>query len=205
MNSKINTQHGFTLLEILIALFIFAILAALMANALQTMMRAMSGVERQAGQLRQLQFALLVLSRDIEQAVNRPIRNAGGQEELAFIGTHDTVTFTHMGTAHDADGVAKSAMQRVQYMFANGELSRLIWPVLDRAPATLSQRRLLLEKLDEVRFEYLGEDNKFYSSWPLTSKPSVPLPLAIRVFVSIPSWGKMSQLYVIPTQPVSKK
>jgi general secretion pathway protein J len=200
-----KTNRGFTLLEILVALFIFAILAALMASALRTIINAVSGVERQAGQLRQLQFALLVLSRDIEQTVNRSIRNTGGQEELALIGTHDTLSFTHMGSANDAAGAAKSSMQRVQYVFGNGSLSRFVWPVLDQAPSTVSQGRLLLNKLGEGRFEYLSEDNKFYSSWPLTSQPSLSLPLAIRVFISIPSWGKISQLYVIPTQPISKK
>ena len=200
-----HKSKGFTLLEILVALFIFAILAMLMSNALKTIINAVSGVESKASQLRQLQFALLILSRDIEQAADRPIRNTFGQQEGALIGTHDSMKFTHMGLASDAEGVGKSAMQRVQYIFANGALLREVWPVLDLAPSTIAKGQPLLDKLEEVRFEYLSDDNKFYSSWPLTEKPSLSLPLAIRVFFSIPTWGKMSQLYVIPTQSSQKK
>src|SRR5437762_2019018 len=90
---------GFTLLEILIALFIFTILSFLLTAALRTVINAQSGTEDKALRLRELQMILLTMSRDIEQTVNRPITNAVGKEEAAFVGTENGFVFTHTGFA----------------------------------------------------------------------------------------------------------
>lgn len=205
MQRQLNKLTGFTLFEILIALFIFSILSVLMIAGLRTVINAESGVEKNAVRFRQLQFALLILSRDIEQAVDRPIWNASTKEDPAFIGTPSSFTFTHLGFANNFDGVAKSTMQRTQYLFQGDSLTRVTWPVLDRAPTTQTYQHALLSEVSEVRFEYLGEKNRFYPSWPLSVNPSMALPLAIRVYLSFSTWGKMSALYVLPTQSISKQ
>src|SRR5579862_9001716 len=95
-----KNKHGFTLLEILIALFIFSIVSMIMVGALHTVFNSQSTTAKHAAALTKLQIAFLLMSHDLEQTINRPITNAKGIVEAPFVGTHDTVTFTHAGAAN---------------------------------------------------------------------------------------------------------
>lgn len=192
--------EGFTLLEILIALFIFTILSTIMAAALRSVINSQSGTEKKAERLRQLQMAVLMLSRDIEQAVNRPILSALGKEEAAFIGTPRNFIFTHAGFANLTSYHARSTLQRTEYSWNEDTLSRLTWPVLDQAPQTKAHTKQLLTNVSDVHFEYLTNSGRFSDHWPLDNDDSQPLPRAIRIYVTISQWGKLSQLYIIAAQ-----
>ncbi|MBX3709948.1 MAG: type II secretion system minor pseudopilin GspJ [Gammaproteobacteria bacterium] len=191
---------GFTLLEVLIALFIFTILSMILVTALHSVIQSQAGTENKAGRLRQLQITLLIMARDIEQTVNRPVLNHLGKEEAAFVGAPRKFAFTHTGFANPIGTFARSTLQRTGYIWNEAVLSRMTWPVLDQAPQTQAHNRRLLTNVSDAHFQYLGEDGRFYDHWPLEGGGNQPLPRAIRVYLSIPHWGKLSQLYVIPVQ-----
>src|SRR5579863_7801843 len=90
-------KKGFTLLEILIALFVLTILSFMMARALHTVLSAQTITEKNAARFSALQIALLILDQDISQTVNRPIKNAFNQEENAVVGNSQSISFTHLG------------------------------------------------------------------------------------------------------------
>ena len=68
-------QQGFTLLELVIAIGIFAIMSAMAYGGLNTALNTREHADSQAERLAQLQKAMLILGRDIEQAINRPVQN----------------------------------------------------------------------------------------------------------------------------------
>lgn len=191
-----KNNRGFTLMEILVALFIFTILSMLMTTALRTVINAQSGSEDKAERLRKLQIALLIVSRDIEQAIDRPIVNSSGKEEAAFIGGNKGFALTHTGGAS-----MHSALQRTGYSWNEDSLFRLTWPVLDQTPETKVRKRVLLNDVVEARFQYLDEEGHFRDAWPLEGETKQPLPRGVRIYLTFAHWGKMSQLYLIPVQP----
>jgi general secretion pathway protein J len=195
-------QKGFTLLEILIALFIFAIISLILANALRSVINTQTSTEHNAERLRGVQIALLLLSRDLEQAVNRPVLNIAGQEDKAFMGTPTSITFTHAGFANPISNLTRSNLQRTRYFVDDNALFRMSWAALDLAPQSKSQSRRLLNKVSSVTFQYLDKNGKFLSHWPLEGDVRQPLPRAVRVQLTISNWGTISQLYVIPMQPM---
>lgn len=192
-------NQGFTLLEILIALFIFTIVATLLANILHQMITVESRTEERASHLRELQTALLIFSRDVEQAINRPIRNAGGIEEPAFIGTSRDVTFTRTGVANPAGDALQSSLQRVEYFKESGNFFRKTWAALDQAPNTPSHTRRLLTDVNTLSFEYVGKED-VYTHWPVDEEMNDSLPRAVRIKLTVKQWGTISQLYVIPVR-----
>lgn len=196
-----TSQYGFTLLEILIALFIFTILSMILVNALHNVINVQSRTERSAERLRNLQMSLVIMSRDIEQTVNRPILNTAGKEEPAFQGTSHGFIFTHTGLANPTGMLAKSALERTQYSWSDHVLSRITWAVLDEAPSSQSHTRQLLTEVDEAHFEYLDKEGRFQNTWPLQGDSSQILPRAVRVYLTIENWGTITQLYVIPAKP----
>ena len=193
-------NRGFTLLEILVALFVFAILSLILSSALRNVISAQIGTEKNAERLRALQITLLLMSRDVEQIVSRPIKTAAGKDEKAFIGTSQGFTLTHTGIANPTGYAKQSALQRTRYLYHDNRLWRAVWPVLDQAPQTIAHSRLLLSGVMDVRFDYLDKDKHFQSTWPLEGSDPHLLPRAIKVTLSISEWGRISQIYVLPTQ-----
>jgi general secretion pathway protein J len=196
---KHNKTQGFTLLEILIALFIFSILSLILVGALQNVISAQTGTEKNAERLRTVQMALLIISRDIEQTINRPIVVAG-QEELPFMGTEHQFTLTHAGFANPTGNVLRSTLQRANYAWEGQTLWRTTWNVLDRvSDQSLPSRRALLEVID-ARFQYLDKEGRFHDNWPTQREAQEALPRAVKIELTFQGWGKLSQLYVISAQ-----
>lgn len=189
---------GFTLLEVLIALFIFTIVSIIMVSGLRTVLNSQSVTEKQANHLSELQMALLLVSRDFEQAINRPITNAKGAIDSALIGTPRNVAFTHAGLANPLGQLQRSTLQRTQYELDKQNFIRETWPVLDQVPKTPSSQRILLDYVTDVRFEYLDYQGRFQNNWPPPESTQANLPRAIRISLTLQNWGKISQLYLLP-------
>jgi general secretion pathway protein J len=196
--TPIKHKQGFTLIEILIALFIFAIISMILVAALRSVIEAEAGTERNAERLRTVQMALLLISRDMEQSVARPVLNASGGEEVAFIGTPHDVTFTHIGFVTVPGTVAKSSLERTRYTWHDNALWRVSWQAVDSAPRTATHERLLLSNVEAVDFQYMDNQQHFYRSWPGSAQNKQPLPKAVRMVLILSNWGRLSQLYVIP-------
>lgn len=200
-NKRLITQRGFTLMEILIALFIFTLLSMMFVTALHSVMNAASGTEQSAARLQELQRTLLIVSRDIEQTLNRPIVGNNGREEVAFKGEQRVFSFTHGGIADPMGAMRRSSLQRVTYYWKEKHLYRVTWPVLDLAPETKYAERMLMDNVEDAQFRYVDNDGKLQRDWPSkeSAKPT-PLPKAVYFELTLKNWGKIKQLYVIPAQ-----
>lgn len=199
MNNK--RLAGFTLLEILIALFIFTILSMMMTGALHTVINADSGAERSAERLRELQITLVRISRDVEQIVNRPVQSNDGQSAAAFYGTTKGFTFTHGGLAGQSQ--QHHVLQRTQYNWHENSLWRMASAVLDPAPNSPGpSRRRVLANVTDAQFEYLDDKKNFTANWPAGGGANKALPRAIRMTLTLKDWGTIRQIYVIPAQNI---
>lgn len=196
---KMRGQKGFTLMEILIALFVFTIISMILTSALRSVIDAHAGAEKNAARLRELQMVVLLMSRDIEQTVNRPVLNTSAKEDEVFSGTPQGCTFTRTGYANPEAAVARSSLQRTGYVWRDDALWRVSWDVLDLAPDSRPRSRRLLGGVTAVRFEYLDKDKRFHKGWPINGDDQ-PLPRAVRVVLTLKDWGQISQLYLVPAQ-----
>lgn len=193
-----HKANGFTLFEVLIALFIFTIVSIMIVSGLRIVLNSQTVTEKKSTQLADLQMTLLLLSRDIEQAINRPITNAKGGREPSLVGTSDTLTLTHTGFANPIGQLQRSTLQRSQYRFNGHTLLRETWEVLDQTAKSLPHARVLLDTLSEIQFEYLTSQGRYTNNWPDGASASA-LPKGIRVHLTIKHWGKLTQFYLLPT------
>jgi general secretion pathway protein J len=198
-----RNKLGFTLLEILIALFIFTIVSMIMVSTLHTVFDSQATTAKNAEKLSKLQLCLLLMSRDFEQAIDRPITNAKNMDESAFVGSPRSVAFTHGGWVNPKAEEQRGTLQRTEYSIENHRLVRSTWSVLDQSAKTIPNKRMLYDKVSDLRFEYLDEEGKFQNNWPKENSP-VPLPVAIRVSIILENWGKITQLYLLKGQNVFK-
>ncbi len=185
-------NSGFTLLEILVAMAVFAIMAGMAYAGLHTVLETRSSTEARAESLAQWQRFVYTLNEDLAQAIPRGVRDEFGSEQLAFIGGNDSRLLTLTRSVADWSGQSmRSRMQRVEYLLEADGLYRLVWPVLDRTQQSQPRRRKLLtaEKI-ELRF-YGGE---WGSVWPASGGG---LPKAVEASVQLPDLGDLRRVFTV--------
>lgn len=183
-------QSGFTLLEILIAMAVFAIMAAMAYAGLGAVLNARESTEKRSEILAQWQQTLYLLNEDLTQAVPRSVRDEFGSNQPAFRGGLGDELLTLTRNAADwPQASARSQLQRVSYRFENGVLYRQVWTILDRTQQTQSRRRELLNAENaEVRF--YGEE--WGASWPMGGGG---LPKAVEVKISLAGLGDIRRMF----------
>jgi general secretion pathway protein J len=196
-------QRGFTLLELLVALFIFAVLTALGYTAITQALENRDRVRTQQLRLNEVQTAMRVLVQDFAQLAPRPVRDfvgAADEPALRAPGTGTTlVAFTRNGLANPA-GIARPTLERVEYALEAETLQRLSWPVLDRTQAVTPRRQPLLTGVRSVRLRYMDAARQWLDQWPPVSTPRPPAqqlrmrPIAVEVTLETTDFGRIVRL-----------
>lgn len=198
-------QHGFTLIELMIALAIFAVLSAMTYGGLRAVLNARNHSDQQTERLAALQTALVVMGRDIEQATPRSIRDIGSGGQPAMMGGGNNTAsasgamleFTRSGWRNPA-GRARSNLQRVAYTVQNKQLLRMTWMALDQAPNQLPQTTVLLDKVNGLEIRFLDQQMRWQLLWPLATTDTaaqVILPRAVEINIDVEGWGRIPRLF----------
>ena len=130
---------GFTLLEVLVAVGIFALFSAMAYGSLLRILDTRDRLEAERDFWRTVSLSLMQVEDDLAQARPRTVRGTDGLVRPAFRGQpvdsralgEPSLEFTRGGQVVLGDG-ARSDMQRVGYQLREGTLSRLVWPALDQ-------------------------------------------------------------------------
>jgi len=197
-----TASPGFTLLELLVALAIFGLLATMSYSGLRVILEQQSGIAVEAERLSELQKIYMLMQRDIEQAVDRPVRDEYGDEQPALVGA-DTLQLTRGGWSNPA-ARTRSSLQRVGYVFEDDQLVRYAWAVLDRAQDSEPLRQPLTASIEQLQLRYLAANNEWRGQWPDTlqnADPAVPaqaLPRAVEVTLEHAHYGQLVWLFRLP-------
>ena len=207
MRSGSTVCRGFTLLELLVALAIFGLLAAMSYGGLQAVLVQQSHTEQAADRLGELQKMYLVMQRDIEQIVPRFVRDEFGDAQQPLIGG-DTLRLTRGGWRNPA-GRQRSTLQRIGYAYEEQQLVRYTWSVLDRAQDSEPLKQPLIEDVERLQLRYLESNDVWKEQWPdaadlvdnevaegLLGLPA--LPKAIEVTIEHKMYGTLVWLFQLP-------
>lgn len=204
---------GFTLLELLIAIALFALLGLATYRMLEVVMRSDEVVRSQEIQLRQISRALWRLERDLVQAMPRPVRDGYGDEQNAFVGqlagAEDGVAMelTRSGWRNPT-GMRRANLQRVRWRLSGDNLERLYWVVLDRDIDSQPRVQQVLDNVIELRLRYLDAENSWHEEWPPfdfgrgdPEEQARRLPLAVEVSFDHQRYGTITRLLRLPEGP----
>ena len=151
-----SAEHGFTLIEVMIALAIFAMIAVAGVSILSFSVRAGAAADSRLDGSAALARTVALLSADLGQAVDRPTRDEGGAVRPAFTGEDGAAATPMLALVHggwsNLDGSARPGLQKVAYRLDNGALERIAWPQLDGA-APLAPA-VLMTGVADVRLRY---------------------------------------------------
>jgi general secretion pathway protein J len=201
--------RGFTLLELLVALFIAAVMFAMGYGAITQALTSRDSLKEQQAHLLELQTAVRVLEQDFMQLAPRPVRQAIGDEPAqpallgAVPGVQPIVALTRGGWANPA-GLQRPGLQRVAYFLENGTLRREYWNVLDPTLASTTTKRDLMTHVKAVTLRYLDQAHQWQEQWPpgtaaiRTQEWTLrQRPLAVEITLDTEGWGKVVRIIEI--------
>lgn len=188
---------GFTLLEMVVAVAIFAVMAGIAYGGLNQTIKTGNQVSESNQRLSELQFALSYFSRDWLQVSSRKIRNQYGDEESNIIIADNSVSFTHGGWSNLLQ-IKRSNLQRVQYLLIDTNLIRRHWVSLDQGIGEEPLESILLHNVSALEIGFIDAFEKQIDSWPKELIQDGSRPIALIISVEIAQLGKTWRYLEIP-------
>jgi general secretion pathway protein J len=203
MNAR---ARGFTLIEMVVAIAIFAVLGTMTYAAMMGMMRQQEATADTLERFRELQQAITLISRDLEQATPRPIRGASHGEPLpAFVagGFLDRPLEFTRGGVRNPMGHRRASLQRVAYGLDGDRLLRYSWLVLDRAQDSEPLASPLLDDVALIEFRYMDAAGEWHEQWPpVRGEPGedslMLMPRGVELRLELEDWGTIRRVMELP-------
>lgn len=173
-------EAGFTLVELIVALALFGLIAVAGLALVESVLRVQSRTDGRLDRIADVQRAMYVVTSDLQQLAAGPIA-----------GTSTTLAFRRHAAALDGRG------QEMRYLAGTGTLERAAG---DAGP------QVLLERVDAIRWRYYAAGEGWRDSWPISPQQAklwpraVSVEMVLRPLGSGPA-GRLRRVVDLPVQP----
>jgi general secretion pathway protein J len=192
-----SAQFGLTLVELIVAVALLALLTVMAYRGLDSMTRAN---DRTLAESERWRAATLLLERfgtDVSQPARRPVRGPSGVPLPAWWGRAMTEPD---GADAQFEFSRKSPPgrdeSRLGYRLRGGTVELMVWRVLDRAPASAAEVYPLLDNVRALRFRHLDAQGAWQDQWPLTD--AEPLPRAVSIELTLAEGLSVKRIFALP-------
>jgi general secretion pathway protein J len=186
---RLPKAAGFTLVELLIALSILALVATLGYRALASITDSEAQLTAEARHWRNLDGLFARFESDVREAVPREVRTGSGSEPAWFGSVEGSgnaeLRFSRAGPEFAVE--PGSGGQRIGYRLRNGAVEVLYWPRLDQPETVPPQAYALADGIQRFHVSYLDARGGWRDRWPVLGEP--PVPRAVYVAMTLAGGG----------------
>jgi general secretion pathway protein J len=189
-----GAERGFTLVEMLVALAIFGMLASSAVVLLGVAVRAQETADAKLEGAAALRRAGAMLAADLAQAAPRIHRDSGGMPHPAFVGGEGQevlIALVRRGWDNHG-GAARSSLQKVEYRLAEDRIERIAYPMVDGAAPLAPVPLVAGVRTAGLRFR--DADGQWRERWD-PSNPAA-LPRAVELVIEAEGVGRLRQLFL---------
>jgi general secretion pathway protein J len=198
---------GFTLIEQLVAIVIFAVLSGIAYRALSVVLDSRRHIDRENHKWREVALFLARLEQDVATAVPRPVRDAGDAVAPAEAGTpvparmqDGLLVLTR--TAFAAAPGATESPRRLGYRLRGYTVELIMWTVLDQGPRTEPTVVAALRDVKQMEVRFLDRRGQWHAQWPPTGagSPQRAVPAGVEVALTLTSGERLVRLMPTATR-----
>ncbi|AOT06749.1 type II secretion system minor pseudopilin GspJ [Pseudoalteromonas luteoviolacea] len=194
-------QVGFTLLEVMVALVILAFIVTASHQILDTSIMAKEASDETIAELEGLQTTFRLMDQDFNQMTKREVRNEAGDFSPTYIihgryaleSQYDGIAFIRDGWTNPVSLLPRSELQGVGYRVKEDKLERIYRVYVDELDGSEPRAQVLLDNVEELKFEFLDDKQKWQDSWQLKA-----LPLAVAVTVQRQDSEPLRRTFLTP-------
>ena len=198
-----SPQLGFTLIEIMVAMAIFALIAVGSVAMLTAISDKNDLSEERMQSLQEMQRAMLIIERDFLQMVPRKARLEGEVSDnlvfagkFAFESDSEGLGFVRSGWHNPQLTLRRSTLQSVAYRTQDNQLQRLFSTYVDNAIGYEPKMRVLLENVESVSFEFLEKFDSKKFEWK-EAEPIEELPIAVAIIIKSKLYGEIRREFQV--------
>ena len=176
-----SNRNGFTLVEMMVALFIFAMLSVAGVIMLRSAVDSDAATAENLGQMAEMQRFVSLMEADLSQALPRSFRDEAGDQMPAFSseqGREETafLKFTRGGQSN-INSEARSNLERVEYRLTDGKLERWRYRMTDGG--SIDQPAVLISDVGALALRFRDKRGQWSADWQ--TERLVDLPRAIEI------------------------
>lgn len=179
--------RGFTLLEVLVALAVFAVVAAIAYRGLDQVATNKAHLDQEMRFWRELSLVMDRLEADFTQVVPQSRIDAEGRLRPPFF--YGRVEEENRLELIRFDATKQPV--RVGYRLREGKLEMLLWPESARVKVYP-----LLERVERFDLAFLDQDQNWRKDWPESAK--ILRPRGVRVVIGLAGLGDFERVFALP-------
>jgi general secretion pathway protein J len=204
-----SRNRGFTLVELLIALAIFALISAFAYRGLTGLLESREALSAESRKWRDVALFVGRFERDLQAVLARRAAGPSGTIHAPLSSTIDTGAGPAQGIALTRSGAglqanALSAPLRVAYRAREGGIERLAWTAVDAAPRSQPDAVPVLSGARAFSLRYLNARGEWQANWGLPGSPEATsttvsaLPAAVEMTLELASGERIVRLIDLP-------
>ena len=193
--------RGFTLIEVMVAMAVFAVLAAFAYGTLSQTLLSAEILGDRMDRLQALQRTIRLITDDLQQLAPRPVRDELGDNLNPALDTGFQSGFAielTRGGWNNPLVLPRSTLQRAAYRMEDDELVRYHWYALDRTLSNESVGVTLLDGVEGIQFRFLVGTEEYSEQWPPLNRPGAlggrQRPRAVEVVLQLAEEGEIRRL-----------
>ncbi len=197
--------RAFTLVELLVAIAIFSIVAVMAYRGYAEAAGLAERAREQTRRVAEVQRAVRTLVVDFAAIAPRPVREPigdGYRPALLRDPNSDALVELSRGGWSNTAGLPRGTVQRVRYRLDGATLLREYWNVTDAIPATEPVSRPVLGGVRSIALRYMNAAREWQDDWPPRGATGTTgfrsRPLAVEIVIELEDYGRLRRIVEVP-------
>lgn len=202
MNTTRTKVTGFTLIEVLVAMAIMALIGVGALSILNSATKTSDRIKTSGSRLNEVQRAFMFIANDMQQLSVRQVRDEYGERLPAMQSDLQSPTpyirLTRLGRRNPAQ-LVRSNLEHLVYTLEDKVLMRTSYTFSDGMVADMGLKRPILKDVESMKMSFY-DGQLWHGFWPLTNgSPQGPmlLPVAVKIRLELTDYGIIDRLFAI--------